>query len=276
MRFYVGTAGWSVPKQHLHLFPAASEARLSHLERYAATLPCMEVNSSFYKPHRASTWQRWAAVTPEDFRFAVKMPKAITHAAKLVNCGAALQIFFAEIAHLGHKLGPVLIQLPPKLTFDEGVTHEFLTTLRELHSGPVVLEARNATWFNATANRLLSDFEVARVAADPPKGSDLAATPGGSPTLQYWRFHGSPRTYYSDYDDTWQRSFLKRLQKHAAGAEEVWIVFDNTALGHAAANAVRLAAALGCASLQSPKGTIRRSSSASGKIEELSREPGEL
>ena len=151
------------------LFCTGRRRKRSHLERYASRLRCTEINSSFHRPHRRATWERWAATTPEDFRFAVKAPKAITHIAKLVNTGGALLEFFEAVGGLGHKLGPVLVQLPPKLSFDEGVAHEFFTTLRELHRGAVVLEPRHPSWFTASVDRLLRSFEIARAAADPPK-----------------------------------------------------------------------------------------------------------
>ena len=238
----IGTAGWTLPKQHAHFFPAEG----SHLERCAAGFNCVEINSSFHRPHRRATWERWAATTPDHFRFAVKAPKAITHTAKLVNTGSALQEFFEAVQGLGHKLGPILIQLPPKLSFDEGIAHEFFTTLRELHPGAAVLEPRHPSWFTATVDRLLRTFEIARVAADPPKGSEHAARPGGWQGLHYWRLHGSPRTYYSDYDPPWLKTFAGSLSPFAnkSTANETWIIFDNTALGHATANAIWLNDAL--------------------------------
>ncbi len=241
MKFFVGTAGWTVPRQHLALFSAACEDdKPSHLERYASRLCCTEINSSFYRPHRHSTWERWAATTPAGFHFAVKMPKAITHTAKLVNTGGALLEFFDAVRGLGNKLGPVLVQLPPKLAFDDGVAHEFLTTLRELHSGAVVLEPRHPSWFTGSVDRLLRSFEVARAAADPPKGSKLAGQPGGWHVPLYWRLHGSPRTYYSAYDESRLKAFTKQLRfiGDASSNNETWVIFDNTALGHATANAV--------------------------------------
>ena len=247
MKFFVGTAGWVVPRQHQALFPAVVEGqKLSHLERYASRLRCVEINSSFHRPHRRTTWERWAATTPPDFRFAVKAPKTVTHLAKLVNTGAALLQFFDAVRGLGNKLGPVLVQLPPKLAYDEGIAQEFFTTLRELHAGAVVLEPRHATWFTAAADRLLRSFEVARAAADPPKGSKLAARPGGWECPVYWRLHGVPRTYYSEYDGTWLQSFAKQLLSlgNAPGNKETWVIFDNTALGHATANAVWMEDAL--------------------------------
>lgn len=76
MTLFVGTAAWTVPKQHLSLFlvPGKS-AKPSHLERYASRLRCVEINSSFHRPHRRATWERWAATTPAHFLFAVKAPR---------------------------------------------------------------------------------------------------------------------------------------------------------------------------------------------------------
>ena len=234
----VGTAGWTLPRAHAARFPADG----SHLQRYCGALGCAEINSSFHRSHRRSTWERWAQSTPDDFRFAVKMPKRISHEAKLVNAGALLLSFFEEIGGLQPKLGPVLVQLPPKLAFDEGVVREFLGTLRELHGGAVAFEPRHVSWFAGQADRLLREFDAARVAADPPKGSALAASPGGSTTLRYRRLHGAPRTYYSEYDDSFLIALAAELKTEALAQPHVesWIIFDNTALGHAAANALRL------------------------------------
>ena len=212
----IGTAGWTLPKQHAQHFAADG----THLQRCASMLTCVEINSSFHRPHMRKTWERWAACTPPDFRFAVKIPKTITHTAKLANCGALLQTFLDECRGLGNKLGPLLVQLPPSLAFDEGVAHEFLTTMRELHptddASPIALEPRHASWFDAAVDRLLREFEVARVAADPPKGSPLATRPGGWRGLHYYRLHGTPRTYYSEYSEKFLKQFASTLRLDAA------------------------------------------------------------
>ena len=247
MTFFVGTAGWTVPKQHIGLFTAtASGERLSHLDRHASRLHCVEINSSFHRPHLYSTWERWAATTPAHFRFALKAPKVVTHTLKLVKTGGALLQFFEAIGGLGNKLGPVLFQLPPKLAFDEAVAQEFFTTVRELYAGAVVLEPRHPGWFGGTADRLLGSYAVGRVAADPPKGSDLAKGPGGWPGIAYWRLHGAPRTYYSNYEESWLQELAVRLLSRGTQASPLntWVIFDNTALGHAAANAIWLHEAL--------------------------------
>ena len=246
MELYVGTAGWTLPRQHSQLFPAPdATAKLSHLQRYAGKLRCVEINSSFHRPHRKVTWERWAGSTPEDFRFSVKVPKSITHIAKLVNTGRALLDFFDAIRGLGDKLGPLLVQLPPKLPFDESIARDFFTTLRELHGGLVVLEPRHASWFDGHVDHLLRSFEIARVAADPPRGSEPAGRPGGWSSFAYWRLHGVPRTYYSNYDEERLQTLAQTIQLLKGKRDsEVWVIFDNTASGCAAANAVWLQNAL--------------------------------
>jgi len=241
----IGTAAWTLPKQHAHHFPAEG----SHLIRYTQRLNSVEINSSFHRPHMLKTWQRWAATTPPDFKFAVKIPKTITHQAKLINTGALLQAFLDQVNGLGDKLGPLLIQLPPKLAFDEGIAHEFLTTFRELYPisesdgnlSQAVLEPRHASWFTPAVDRLLRDFEISRVAADPPKGSALAAKPGGWQPLRYYRLHGAPRTYYSEYNEAFLKDFATSLRDETPRiTKETWVIFDNTALGHATENALDL------------------------------------
>jgi uncharacterized protein YecE (DUF72 family) len=214
----------------------------THLERYARALNCAEINSSFYRSHRLATWRRWADSTPDDFRFSVKLPKAMTHTARLRIEAGALDPFFAEIATLGEKLGPILIQLPPSLDFGSCPAAEFLCQLRERFAGAVAIEPRHPSWFTGEADDLLKLHHVARVAADPSreknKPLDELPVPGGWTGFSYYRFHGSPRTYYSNYGP----EYLSALSEGVARllAKDVWVIFDNTAHGHAFANAIEL------------------------------------
>lgn len=231
----VGTAGWGIPRALAGEFPGEG----SHLERYGRRLLGAEINSSFYRMPRAGTWGKWAAAVPEGFRFAVKAPKAITHEGRLRGGAEALGEFLAGAWLLGERLGPLLFQLPPKLEFDEEVAREFFAMVREAHGGAVALEPRHASWFTEEVSEMLAGFEVARVAADPAKVPE-AAVPGGWGGLRYWRLHGSPRVYYSSYE----REYLEGLAGAVAGEGEAWVVFDNTASGAGAGNAVELAGML--------------------------------
>jgi uncharacterized protein YecE (DUF72 family) len=205
------------------------------------------VNSSFYRPHRISTWAKWAASTPKDFRFSVKAQKAITHEAGLACSPAQLKTFLAEVKTLAEKLGPILFQLPPKLAFNPTIAATFVTMLRDLHSGPTAFEPRHPTWFTAEADHLLQRFHIARVAADPARTPE-ASTPGGWSSLIYYRLHGSPRMYYSAYTEAFLQS-LAATVAHQRQTAEVWCLFDNTASGAALGDAAilkrLLAAALG-------------------------------
>jgi uncharacterized protein YecE (DUF72 family) len=229
--FYVGTAGWSIPRASAQRCPLPG----SHLERYARSFRCAEINSSFYRPHAAATYARWAASTPERFRFAVKLPRDITHVQELRRSRRRLEQFFAEIAGLGVKRGPVLIQLPPSLAFNTRMAGRFFTCLRSIDRGPLVCEPRHPSWFERRADALLNSFTVARVAADPARAPG-ADRPGGWDTLAYFRLHGSPHTYWSRYDDT----YLDALARHILTLPphvEAWTIFDNTAAGAALENA---------------------------------------
>ncbi|RXH54251.1 DUF72 domain-containing protein [Granulicella sibirica] len=235
----IGTAGWTIPRDHAAGAPAPG----THLERYAHVLNCVEINSSFYKPHRLTTWQRWAASTPGTFRFSVKFPKAITHTAKLTVPPGALDAFALEAAALGEKLGPVLVQLPPSLRFEDCPAAEFFEALRDRFLGQIAFEPRHATWFTRDADELLTHHRIARVAADPPRQPNAnpaePPTPGGWSGLAYFRLHGSPRTYYSNYEPAYLATLAKRIAELSSDTE-VWVIFDNTALGHAFTNALDL------------------------------------
>jgi uncharacterized protein YecE (DUF72 family) len=229
----VGAAGWTVPRAVAEHFAPAGTG----LQRYASRFNAAEINTTFYRPHRPQTFERWAASVPAAFRFAVKVPKAITHEAGLVDTEDLVDRFLDQIGMLGPKLGPLLVQLPPKLACDPHQAARFFQHLRKRTAGPVALEPRHPSWFEADVDPLLREHDVARVAADPARVPE-AAKPGASPRLAYYRLHGSPRMYWSAYDDIYLRELADRLR--ASAAAETWCVFDNTASGAAAANALTL------------------------------------
>jgi len=234
-KIYIGTAGWSIPRAHQGHFPAGE----SWLERYAEVFPAVEINSTFYRPHRASTFERWAASVPRAFQFSVKIPKTITHEHGLANSARLLDTFLADLAPLGSRLGCLLVQLPPSLPFDARITRTFFTLLRKRFDRGVALEPRHASWFEGRADRVLSEFEVARVAADPPR-AEGDGEPGGWRGLAYFRLHGSPRMYYSSYEDDFLDVLAVNLRNSRRRRIPTWCIFDNTAHGAATGNALSL------------------------------------
>ncbi len=233
-RVFVGTAGWSIPREHAERAPGSG----SHLERYARVLPAAEIDSSFYRSHRRETYERWRASVPSAFRFAVKFPKTISHVARLEGTREALEAFLDETSGLGRARGPLLLQLPPSLRYEARAAHRFFALLRRRYSGPVVCEPRHPSWFEPEVEAALTRARVARVAADPPVVAG-GLEPGGWPRLVYYRLHGSPRMYYSSYAEAFLVDLAERLQV-AARRATVWCIFDNTAAGAALGNALRL------------------------------------
>jgi uncharacterized protein YecE (DUF72 family) len=232
----LGTAGWNVP--------SACRERIggqgSHLERYSQALRATEINTSFYKPHRRETYERWARTTPDDFRFAVKVPKAISHVPE--PQASDIEDFVKGAAGLGDKLAVFLVQFPPSRSFGEDEARRLFDLLQNATSVPIICEPRHASWFTDAVDQWLSARRISRVAADPSR-AERADQPGGWQGLRYYRLHGSPRIYYSAYD----ADFLQRLAQRLSAVltmSEAWCIFDNTALGAALDNALTLQEAM--------------------------------
>jgi uncharacterized protein YecE (DUF72 family) len=239
---YIGTAGWSIPRASSKTFPTDG----SHLERYARVLPCAEINTSFQRSHRFAVYEKWANQTPASFQFSVKLPRAITHDAELRRARIPLGLFLSEVAGLGNKLGVLLVQLPPSLEFRPRIARSFFSLVRQGFDGAVVCEPRHASWFRLSAETLLEQLHIGRVAADPLNipGADrpggwLGPERAGANAAVYYRLHGSPRKYFSRYS-------IERIQQWAEtlsrlpSSTQAWCIFDNTAAGGAIENALEL------------------------------------
>lgn len=233
---HVGCAGWGLPRPQWPHFSAEG----SQLERYASRFDVVEIDTSFNRPHRHETYARWAGSTPAHFRFAVKLPKSITHEKRLVGAMPEFEAFRMQVEGLGDKLGCLIVQLPPSLAFDARTVPRFLGALRRRYPGPLALEPRHASWFAPAVERLLARFRVARVLADPVLHAGAAA-PGGWPGLVYLRLHGSPRRYWSSYAEAVLQQLAQRLRRAREEGAHCWCVFDNTASGAAVGNALTLA-----------------------------------
>jgi uncharacterized protein YecE (DUF72 family) len=246
--YRIGTAGWALPGPVQDALPGSG----THLQRYASRFPAVEINSSFYRLHRATTYERWAASVPGDFRFAVKVPKAITHDQRLVAADVLLDVFLADATALREKLGCLLVQLPPSLAYVASTAESFFRDVRARYDGAVALEPRHASWFTSAVEDQLRAHRIARVAADPAP-VPAAAAPAGWPELVYIRLHGSPEMYYSTYDEPYLDRLAEQLRIAATRARDVWCIFDNTALGAATPNALGLLERLDARATASPE-----------------------
>lgn len=231
-QLFIGTAGWSIPAALADWFPGDGP----HLERYARVMTAVEINSSFYRSHRRSTYERWSSAVAEDFGFSVKIPKTISHQKRCGDCFDELQQFLDESAGLGDKRRLLLLQLPPSFAFEQERMDRFFALCRREDAPPIVCEPRHVSWFSEETNALLQAWHVARVGADPARAAG-AESPGGWTGISYFRMHGTPRVYYSSYSE----EALDRLASMILMAPgQVWCIFDNTASGAAADDALRL------------------------------------
>lgn len=230
----IGCAGWAIPAAVRDRFDAGPSA----LARYATRFDAVEINSSFHRSHRRVTYERWAAAVPRGFRFSVKLPRTITHEAGLRGTARLLDAFIEEIGGLGGRLGGVLVQLPPTLAFETRRAGRFFALLRARTDTAVWVEPRHRSWTSARAEDLFHEHGLERVAADPPR-LEVDARPGGVGRSRYWRWHGSPRIYYSAYTDAALDRLADEVRRRGA-RRSTWCIFDNTAGGHAVSDALRL------------------------------------
>jgi uncharacterized protein YecE (DUF72 family) len=235
MHIRIGTAGWSIASRYADAFPQDGMA----LTRYAQRMSCAEINSSFYRSHRPSTWTRWGELVPDTFRFSVKIPRSITHERRLKDCEEPIRTLVEETAGLGEKLAVFLVQLPPTLGYDADAADAFFRRLGGATSARIACEPRHRSWFEPAADDMLARHCIARVAADPPRVA-AGAEPGGWRGFAYWRLHGSPDLYRSPYEAAELNHYARRI---AAGEQqEAWCIFDNTASSAATGDALALAA----------------------------------
>jgi uncharacterized protein YecE (DUF72 family) len=231
---YIGTSGWTYASWRGRVYPQGVPRR-SWLAYYAGLFPSVEVNGSFYGLPQASTFQSWASQVPEDFRFAVKGSRHVTHFKKLVDTEDSVELFLDRARELGPKLGPLLWQLPGSLRFDLGRLDAFVATLpRGLTH---VLEARHPSWKDDRARQALADANIALACWDL-----LGETWVEEPTAPhcYLRFHGSTRKYGGTYSTEELRPWAELMERWLADGHVCWAFFNNDLDGYAVENARQL------------------------------------
>jgi uncharacterized protein YecE (DUF72 family) len=233
----VGTAGWANPPPQRALRPSER----SHLQHYAACFNCVEINSSFYRPHQHKTYERWAASTDRNFRFSVKIPKTISHERALRGCQGELDAFLGSVHGLGVKLAVLLLQLPPQMEWRAAVARKLFCLLRDRTGVPVVCEPRHPSWAGAGAEQLFKHFGISLVCADPAR---LRRSWSSLGSIRYYRLHGSPQLYWSSYAENYLQSLADQITAERERLSQVWCIFDNTAAGAAWENAKTLNAGL--------------------------------
>jgi len=236
---FVGTSGWSYDHWKEIFYPAglASAKRLGHYSEHFNTV---EVNATFYRLPRDTTFEKWRTGTPEDFVFALKASKLITHNRKLRGVKPDVSRFLAGAQILGGKLGPILFQLPPSLKKNVRKLSSFLKLLPK--GCRFAVEFRNDTWSDDEVYDALRKSGAAYcIVSAPGLGSNVTATAD----FAYVRFHGSKKWYahlYAREELKWWAGRLKRFLKEGM---DVYAYFNNDFEGYAVRNALELKKMLG-------------------------------
>ncbi len=266
----VGTSGWRYARWRGSFYPQGLVQR-RELEYAAQTFDSVEINGSFYSLQRPASWVRWAAEVPQDFVFAVKGPRFVTHMLRMRNAEAALGNFFGSgLLALGEKLGPVLWQLPARQGFDAAQLDDFLARLpkttaeadrlidrhdAKLTHQPVfsgggqrtirhALEVRHESFRTDEALSTLQRHGVALVESDG--GASWPRIRETTADFVYVRLHGAERLYASGYEPAELEELAAHLRGQRDGGvdgvpRDGYVYFDNDAEVRAPFDAMALA-----------------------------------
>ena len=232
----IGTSGWHYPHWQGPFYPSglAADQWLSH---YASHLGAVEVNGTFYHIPQATAFTAWREQTPEDFLFALKAPRTITHMRKLRACAEPLAPFLARARLLGPKLGPLLFQLPPRWHANPRRLAEFLAGLPV---GPrYAFEFRDPSWHCEAVYEVLSARNAAFCIYNLAGFTSPLATPAD---FVYLRLHGpGAEPYQGSYGEHQIRDWAARARQWSGrGHKDVYIFFDNDQAGYAVRNALSM------------------------------------
>jgi uncharacterized protein YecE (DUF72 family) len=239
----VGTSGFSYDGWRGVFYPPKLP-RKRWLEFYQREFSVVELNVTFYRTPRESTYQGWAAATGPGFRFVLKAPRLVSHVKRLAGCAQELERFWSPARRLGDKLVAVLLQTPPSLPFNAALLDGFLTSLPEGFP-PLAWEVRHASFL---ADEALAWFAERR---QPPVVADSG---GRFPTIRaftappaYLRFHGPTGLYASPYSEAQLAGYVAWVRANVPTDAAVCAFFNNDVGGHAVINARQLCALAGVA-----------------------------
>ena len=231
----IGTSGFHYKHWRGPFYPEkfATAAMLSF---YARQFDTVELNNSFYRLPTPSAFDEWRDATPENFVFAVKASRFITHNKKLKDPENAVDNLLPRAVRLGKKLGPVLFQLPPKWRINvERLRNLLLILPREIR---YAFEFRELSWMTAEVCATLQEFNAAFCIYElAGYHSRLSITAD----FTYVRLHGPERgKYQGSYSEQQLSQWARQIERWAQQLKAVYVYFDNDQAGYAAANALRL------------------------------------
>jgi uncharacterized protein YecE (DUF72 family) len=230
----IGTSGWNY-KHWLGPFYPPHFPGKQMLTFYSEHFDTVEVNNSFYHLPASETFENWRTTVDDDFCFALKASRFITHMKKLKAPKTSTEKFFARAVRLEKKLGPILFQLPPRWKCNAERLSDFLAALPAEHR--YAFEFRDLTWFNEEIYALLKQHHAAlcfyhQTGYDSPM--EMTAD------FVYIRLHGTESKYGGSYPAAALKTWAKRIAQWRKESKDVFFYFNNDPEGHAVKNALTL------------------------------------
>jgi uncharacterized protein YecE (DUF72 family) len=232
---YIGTSGWNYKSWRTGFYGDTPQKQWLHF--CAERLTAIEVNGTFYRLQAKSTFKKWRDETPDEFPFAIKGHRYVTHNKKLLEVKEPVIRCRDSASPLGKRLVAVLWQLPAFLKKDVVRLENFLRDLHHWKSTRHVIEFRHKSWFDDEVAECLSRYRVAVCMSDAP---DWPMWEAVTTDLVYIRLHGHTRKYASSYSKPALRKWATRIRQWLAEKRVVHVYFDNDAEGAAPKNALTL------------------------------------
>ena len=233
VKVFVGVSGFSYSSWIGRFYPEGLKND-EFLGYYSKHLGSVEINSSFYAAPTAAMVRSWVAKTTEEFRYAFKAPRLITHVLKLgKGAPEASEKLSATLSGLGQRRGPILFQLPPFSALNQDLLQSFLTDTGDI--GRKVFEFRHPTWFTESIYRLLDEHQAGFCIAETEDLEPIFKVTGG---VAYFRLRKD--SYDAKAIDTW----AERIRSSSEGAKECYVYLRHDETGENAILAQRLSKSL--------------------------------
>jgi len=227
----IGCSGYHYKEWKEIFYPPGLQQRLwfSHYVKHFNTI---ELNNTFYQFPKIAALQKWFADSPDDFTFSLKVPRIITHYKKFTGTEQLLADFYGTIKEgLGSKLGTVLFQLPPQIPYSAEMLQKLISSLQPGFNNDI--EFRHASWWKQKVYDELGAQGIGFCGSSHPKLPDQVII---NTNIVYYRFHGVPNLFKSQYEDSFLEKKAKSIQK-SMGVNTACLYFNNTWGTAALANA---------------------------------------
>jgi uncharacterized protein YecE (DUF72 family) len=236
MKWHIGCSGFLYREWKEHFYPDKLPQRL-WFEHYASVFDTLELNVTFYRFPQLKSLQKWYDTSPDHFSFSLKVPRLITHYKQMKDCESLLHDFYTTVEEgLKEKLGCVLFQFPPKFIYTEERLQLLINNLKPDVRN--VVEMRDKSWWDKKIFKVLEEHNIIFCGISHPTLSDHQK-PVFNNKDAYYRFHGIPKLFYSEYNDEDLKVVADEILKKK-NLKEVFVYFNNTATPAAIKNALWL------------------------------------